>query len=129
MKQQKSDNIRIQAGKKTFSCQVCGKIVSTEGAGSRHRNHCPFCLSSVHLDNTPGDRSAGCGGIMDPICIWVRKGGDWAVIHRCQKCGALSSNRIAADDDAWRLLLLAVKPLSDMPFPAEYLERICRDKI
>ena len=27
-------------------------------AGTQHRNHCPNCLTSLHLDNEPGDRAA-----------------------------------------------------------------------
>ena len=65
-------------------------------AGTQHRNHCPNCLTSLHLDNEPGDRAADCGGQMEPVAVWVRKGGEWAIIHRCRLCGKLTSNRIAA---------------------------------
>ena len=41
-----------------FTCKHCGRLVVPEGAGSDHRNHCPYCLCSVHLDNAPGDREA-----------------------------------------------------------------------
>ena len=51
----------------SFVCKVCGKTVVPTGAGSDHRNHCPYCLSSQHLDNEPGDRAAECGGVMEPI--------------------------------------------------------------
>ena len=68
-------------------------------AGSDHRNHCPNCLSSLHVDEEPGDRASDCGGIMEPVAAWVRKGGEWAIIHRCKRCGKLSSNRVAADDN------------------------------
>ncbi|MEA2553505.1 MAG: hypothetical protein QOJ65_1681 [Fimbriimonadaceae bacterium] len=89
------------------------------GAGTDHRNHCPNCLHSVHLDIEPGDREADCGGVMEPISVWVRKGGEWAVIHRCRLCGTLSSNRIAADDNDMLLLSLAVRPLGNPPFPLD----------
>ena len=89
----------------TFECKHCGRTVVPEGAGSDHRNHCPYCLFSQHLDITPGDREADCGGVMEPIAVWVRKNGEWAIIHRCKVCGALSSNRIAADDN----------PIADVP--------------
>ena len=56
-----------------FTCKVCGRLVVPEGAGSGHRNHCPNCLSSQHLDNEPGDREADCGGIMDPVAVKVKK--------------------------------------------------------
>ena len=107
----------------TFTCRVCGTIVSSDGAGTEHRNHCPVCLSSVHLDVEPGDRAADCGGVMEPIGVWVRKNGEWAVIHRCKRCGTLSSNRIAADDDPVKLMSIAVKPLASPPFPLELLNR------
>ena len=54
----------------SFTCRVCGRPVVSAGAGSGHRNHCPNCLSSLHLDNEPGDRAADCGGIMDPVAVW-----------------------------------------------------------
>ena len=59
----------------SFSCKVCGRLVVPDGAGSDHRNHCPNCLSSLHVDIDPGDREADCGGIMEPIAVWVRQGG------------------------------------------------------
>ena len=83
----------------SFVCKVCGRTVVPAGAGSSHRNHCPNCLCSQHLDDEPGDRMADCGGVMEPIAVWVRKHGEWAVIHRCRICGKLSSKRIAADDN------------------------------
>ncbi|MBQ7124729.1 MAG: RNHCP domain-containing protein, partial [Clostridia bacterium] len=48
-----------------FVCLNCGKEVLPLGYSSR--NHCPFCLSSRHLDINPGDRLSECGGIMKPI--------------------------------------------------------------
>ena len=70
----------------TFTCKVCGRLCTPENAGSGHRNHCPNCLSSLHVDIEPGDRASDCGGIMEPIAVWVRKGGEWAIIHRCMRC-------------------------------------------
>ena len=108
----------------TFVCKVCGRTVVPDNAGSKHRNHCPNCLSSLHLDIEPGDRAADCGGVMEPIAVWVRKNGEWAVIHRCRMCGALSSNRIAADDNPMKLMSLAMKPIALPPFPLEKIEEM-----
>jgi len=36
---------------------------------------------------------------MDPISLWVRHGHELALLHRCQRCGVIHSNRIAGDDD------------------------------
>ena len=42
----------------SFVCKVCGKTVVPTGAGSDHRNHCPYCLSSQR----PGGRLRRCDG-------------------------------------------------------------------
>lgn len=107
-----------------FNCKVCGREVIPDNAGSAHRNHCPNCLSSLHLDIEPGDRESDCGGIMDPVAVWVRRGGEWAIVHRCRICGALSSNRIAADDNPMKLMSIAMKPLCSPPFPIERIEEM-----
>ena len=112
------------------------RLISTVGSSSaatrlewstpqtlQRRNHCPNCLASVHLDDEPGDRAADCGGTMEPVAVWVRKGGEWAIIHRCKVCGVLHSNRVAADDNPTVLMSLAVKPLAMPPFPLDRLER------
>ena len=56
----------------TFTCKVCGRVCTPQNAGSDHRNHCPNCLSSLHVDEEPGDRASDCGGIMSiamkPLC-------------------------------------------------------------
>jgi hypothetical protein len=106
----------------SFTCEHCGAEVPRVGGGTQHRNHCPRCLYSRHLDVVPGDRSAACGGVMEPIAVWVRRGGEWAIVHRCRACAHLSSNRIAADDNEMLLLSLAVRPLSQPPFPLDRVE-------
>lgn len=115
---------KINPCNEIFECRVCGRQVIPEGAGSAHRNHCPNCLSSLHVDLEPGDRAADCGGIMEPIAVWVRKGGEWAIVHRCRRCGALSSNRTAGDDNPMKLMSIAMKPLSSPPFPLERIEEL-----
>ncbi|WP_063515681.1 RNHCP domain-containing protein [Schleiferilactobacillus harbinensis] len=115
---------KTHANNDSFTCKVCGRPVMPNGAGTEQRNHCPNCLSSLHVDNEPGDRQANCGGIMDPVAVWVRKGGEWAIIHRCRRCGALSSNRIAADDNPMKLMSIAMKPVADPPFPLDKIEEM-----
>jgi len=80
------------------------------------------------VDLRPGDRRAGCRGDMEPIGIWIKADGEWAVIHRCTRCGMLRANRIAGDDDEVSLFSLAARPLTGMPFPARAVfERIERN--
>ena len=108
----------------SFTCRNCGRLVVSAGAGSSHRNHCPNCLSSLHLDVEPGDRESECGGLMEPVAVWVRKNGEWAIIHRCRIFGAMSSNRVAADDNPMMLMSIAMRPLGRPPFPLERIEEL-----
>jgi len=102
-----------------FACRRCKRAVRGDAFGTRHRNHCPHCLWSLHVDVTPGDRRQSCGGSMEPIAVWVRRDGEWAIVHRCQSCGTLRTNRVAGDDDAWAMMSLAARPLAQPPFPLE----------
>ncbi len=115
---------KTHACTESFVCKVCGRLVVSGGSGSDHRNHCPNCLSSLHVDREPGDRDADCGGIMEAVAVWVRKNGEWAIIHRCRRCGAFRSNRIAADDNPMKLMSIAMKPLCLPPFPLERIEEM-----
>ena len=108
----------------SFTCKFCGRPVTPQNAGSDHRNHCPNCLCSLHVDVTPGARAGDCGGLMEPVAVWVRAGGEWAIIHRCKKCGVLHSNRVAADDNPMKLMSIAMKPLGAPPFPIERIEEM-----
>ena len=93
--------------------------------GTQHRNHCPSCLWSRHLDAVvPGDRAAACAGSMEPIAVTVRAGDEWALVHRCAGCAAVSVNRIAGDDNPLALMRLAVQPLAHPPFPLDALGRM-----
>lgn len=108
----------------TFRCRRCGLDVSIHALGTAHRNHCPNCLWSRHLDDSPGDRAADCGSLMEPIAITVRGDGEWILIHRCTGCDVLHLNRSAGDDNPLLLLRLAVKPLVQAPFPLERIARL-----
>jgi len=82
-----------------FVCAHCGLTVPGDAPGTRQRNHCPHCLRSLHVDIVVGDRRSLCTGVMDPISLWVRHGGELALLHRCRRCGTIRSNRVAGDDD------------------------------
>jgi len=69
-------DFRSSACPESFYCKKCGEPVAPAGAGSEHRNHCPKCLSSVHVDERPGDRASMCRGLMEPVSVWVRSGGE-----------------------------------------------------
>jgi len=107
---------RYQVLGAAFKCEQCGRTVSGSEFGSEHRNHCPWCLWSLHVDLRPGDRRSGCRGPMEPIAVWVKGGREWAIVHRCRRCGMIRSNRIAGDDNELVLMSMALRPLSEPPF-------------
>lgn len=82
-----------------FVCENCGKSVK----GSGYTNHCPFCLYSKHVDIHPGDRAAGCGGLMKPVRVEIRRH-EKIITHQCVKCGYQKVNKAAPEDD-FELLL------------------------
>ncbi len=82
-----------------FICEHCGRRVSYQAYGTRNRNHCPYCLYSLHLDINPGDRASKCGGLMEPIGRFYKRDGEEMLVHRCLNCGFVRWNRVAGDDD------------------------------
>jgi hypothetical protein len=108
----------------SFRCRNCRLDVPTDAPGTAHRNHCPNCLWSRHVDDSPGDRAALCGSSMEPIAISVRGAGEWVLVHRCLGCDTVHLNRIAGDDNPLLLVRIAVGPLAQPPFPLAVLGRL-----
>lgn len=81
-----------------FKCASCNKFVTFMAAGTKNRNHCPFCLYSMHVDVIPGDRKETCRGLMAPIGVLHKKDGEEMLVHKCEKCSFLRKNRVAGDD-------------------------------
>ena len=50
-----------------FICVNCNKKV--EKLEYTSRDHCPYCLYSLHVDITPGDRLNSCRGKLEPIYL------------------------------------------------------------
>jgi len=80
----------------SFVCLHCGAVVPPSNKSCR--NHCPHCFYSVHLDVYPGDRSADCGGLMQPIEIVYHSKKGYQVVHQCLRCRAVSKNVLNFDD-------------------------------
>lgn len=93
-----------------FRCAVCGADVPP--GGRRPRDHCPFCLRSLHVDDVPGDRAAGCGGVLEPVAV-VRTSAGADLEYRCLRCGVARRNRVLDDvtppDDRVALAALAAE--------------------
>ncbi|QQE13878.1 RNHCP domain-containing protein [Planctomycetota bacterium] len=112
---------RKQRKNKDFYCTHCKQPIQATAYGTKHRNHCPYCLWSKHVDEHPGDRNSACHGGMRPIAVETKHDGEWAIVHRCESCGEIKANRIAGDDDELQLLGLILKPLVHAPFPIDHL--------
>jgi len=108
----------------SFKCLNCGKDVKEGGfIGTKNRNHCPYCLWSLHLDQEiSGDRKALCKRKMEPIGLTFKKEGvdkygkekegEIMIIHKCTKCGKVSINRIAGDDHEKEIFNLFKKTIN-----------------
>ena len=88
-----------------FICVNCGKEVKPLGYTSR--NHCPYCLHSLHVDIIPGDRKNTCKGVLEPIAVEENSKKGYVIIFKCKKCGEISRNKSANDDDFAKLLEVA----------------------
>ena len=106
-----------------FRCVHCGAFVTREAlfSGVINRNHCPYCLWSRHVDwKKAGDRMSACKGGMRPVGLALKRAhkkynpdaGELMVVHRCNECGQVSLNRIAADDAAETLLVVYQESLA-----------------
>ncbi len=80
-----------------FTCSNCGADVPPLVNGS-YRNHCPWCLHSLHVDVNPGDRANTCGGVLEPIAVEHSGKKGWVIVHRCRACGEMRRNKAALDD-------------------------------
>jgi hypothetical protein len=79
-----------------FCCAHCGRTV--EPGGAMIRDHCPSCLRSLHVDVVPGDRAAGCGGILDPVHLTLAGRAGVVITYKCRECDAEQRNRAHPDD-------------------------------
>ena len=95
-------------GNDPFTCLVCGCEVLPLQNGS-FRSHCPKCLWSRHVDSVPGDRSAQCGGLMEPVALEGSATTGWFVVHVCASCGIRRRNKTAENDprqpDSWERMI------------------------
>ena len=105
-----------------FTCVVCHLPINSDPllSGVNNRNHCPYCLSSRHVDlYQAGDRMNACRASMKAIGLaWKSSrnkygttNGELMIVHLCDECDAVSINRIAADDNLEKLEDLFEKTL------------------
>ena len=92
-----------------FICEVCGSKV--EKLGYTARDHCPYCLSSKHVDINPGDRRAECCGVLVPVGIENAKKGNYKIVYKSSKCGEIKRNIMAHDDNMDLVIKIMANPL------------------
>ena len=90
-----------------FNCLVCGR--SVDKLVYTARDHCPYCLCSMHVDINPGDRLEICQGVLKPIGVEKFKD-TYKIIYKCSKCNKIRKNIMAADDDMDKIIELSVMP-------------------
>jgi hypothetical protein len=102
---------RLADGTESFKCSRCKAFIGPTVSGGRHRNHCPLCLYSRHVDDRqPGDRASTCRSLMMPIGTFNRPKGEQVILHRCLGCGVERYNRVAADDNLLACMHLPLVP-------------------
>ena len=85
-----------------FICSCCGRLVK----GNGYTNHCPYCLTSKHVDISPGDRACSCHGEMPAIALEI-KNGNYIITHKCLVCGFTRPNKAQKEDSFEALMALS----------------------
>jgi hypothetical protein len=108
-----------------FICKVCGKFVPPSVTGSEHRNHCPYCLSSLHMDRYPAT------GLPTAAELWNRLPSGFAKTAsgrlftaaplRASQLQPNCGGRQPGETDS-----IALRPLAQPPFP---LEQIAKEEV
>ena len=107
---------RFQKKDEGFTCVRCGYRVRPNGVTSR--DHCPRCLTSLHVDVNPGDRANSCKGVLTPVSALPHPKKGFQIIYRCEKCGQTHTNKAALTgedpDDTDLLIRLTASPMEEI---------------
>ena len=101
---QNLDSKKFTRTKEDFVCEKCGFSVTGDG----YTNHCPKCIWSKHVDINPGDRSANCGGMMEPMAL-ENKSDVFYILHKCTKCRHEKRNKAVNGDSFNELVRISQK--------------------
>lgn len=103
-------------------CPNCSWSVPMDWEGNLPK-HCPNCLSGQHKE---AEKGYECGGILEPIGVWVKDNDEWEIIQRCSLCGEMKTTPLSEKDNRIKALSIASKPLSMPPFPIERVEELSK---
>ncbi len=102
---------RFRKNDSGFLCAHCQKEVLPNEVTSR--DHCPFCLHSLHVDLFPGDRANPCRGELVPVAASPHPKKGFVILYKCKKCGETVRNKAALTgiqpDDTDLLIRLTAK--------------------
>ena len=130
----RKEEASTKENEKGYKCCHCNRLILfLKDIGTKHRNHCPFCLWSQHLDDEkPGDRKSKCKACMQPIGLTFKqegndkydklKQGELMIIHKCIACEKISINRIASDDDTDTILKIFAESKKLSPIKRKQLQ-------
>jgi hypothetical protein len=90
--------------KENFTCENCKAFIE----GNGYTNHCHECFYSKHVDIQPGDRQAGCSGLMKPISVQGATN-SMTITHECMLCGFKRNNKLQEEDNMSALINLVQK--------------------
>ena len=123
-KKEKEKYTAMKGKEKTslYQCLNCGWTMPAEEQGEEP-DHCPNCLSGIHREDREGIE---CGGILEPVGIWVRSENEWEIVQRCRFCGEMRTSPMTEQDNRIKILSIASKPISAPPFPLERIEELTR---
>ncbi len=99
----RSNPIRVD---QSFACVACGAAVPP--GGGRVRDHCPSCLTGLHVDVVPGDRAANCGARLVAVGLEV-VAGEHVLRFACSRCSHTIRVRAHPDDDPGALARLSAR--------------------
>ena len=85
-----------------FDCIYCDTHVKGDG----YTNHCPECLTSLHVDENPGDRASECHGLMLATSFFIKNGKEF-ILHKCTKCAHTRANRVSPNDNRDAIIALS----------------------
>ncbi len=94
---------RFKRTKEDFVCIKCQHKVS----GNGYTDHCPECLTSLHVDVNPGDRAESCHGVMDPVAV-IRKGDYYIINYICKKCGYKHRVKNSKEDSVDKIIEISI---------------------
>ena len=100
---------------KTYRCLNCG-WTSLFSETESMPDHCPNCLSGIHVED---EEENECGGILEPVGIWVKTDDSWEIVQRCRTCGKMMTVPMSEKDNRLKILAIAFRPLSSPLFPIE----------